>query len=97
MATPQEDARAADRDRALRAVSSWTWAAALGGFGLTGAIAVLAAGTFAGHQASAAAPSPSPSATVDSSNPDNTFQPQPAPEDSLGGSNQPPAAVSGGS
>jgi hypothetical protein len=96
MATPQEDARAADRDRALRAVSSWTWAAALGGIGLTGAIAVLAAGSFAGHQASAAAPS----ASVDPSNPsnpDNTVQPQPAPQDSFGGSNQPPAAVSGGS
>jgi hypothetical protein len=95
MATPPENVRAADRDRALRAVSSWTWAAALGGFGLTGAIAVLAAGSFAGHQASAAAPSPS--ASVDSSDPDNTFQPQPAPQDSFGGSNQPPAAVSGGS
>jgi hypothetical protein len=93
MATPQENARAADRDRALRAVSSWTWAAALGGIGLTGAIAVLAAGSFAGHQASAAAPPTS----VDPSNPDNTFQPQPAPQDSFGSSNQPPAAVSGGS
>ncbi|HEY0493365.1 MAG TPA: hypothetical protein VGD57_07855 [Candidatus Dormibacteraeota bacterium] len=96
MATPLEDARAADRDRALRAVSSWTWAAGLGGIGLTAAIAVLAAGTFSGHQAAAAAP---PAVSVDPGNPDNsvTTQPQPLPPDSFGGSNQPPAAVSGGS
>ena len=77
-------------------MTSWTWVAGLGGIGLTGAIAVLAAGSFAGHQPAAAAP---PAATADPSNLDSTatIQPQPAPQDSFGGSNQPPAAVSGGS
>jgi len=100
MATPQENARAAERDRGLRAVSSWTWAAGLGGVGLTGAIAVLAAGSFSGHQATAAAAAgPAPTVSIDPSNPDNTTptQPQSAPQGSLGGSSQPPAAVSGGS
>jgi hypothetical protein len=96
MAAPDESARVTDRDRALRAVSSWTWAAGLGGIGLTAAIAVLAASSFAGHQTAAAA---APPASVDPANPDNTVpvQPQQAPQDSFGGSNQPPAAVSGGS
>lgn len=96
MATPQESARITDRDRALRAVNSWTWAAGLGGLGLTGAIAILAASSFAGHQTAAAA---APTISVDPSSPDNTVtsQPQPAPQDSFGGTNQPPAAVSGGS
>lgn len=95
MGPVEENARAADRDRALQAVSSWTWAAGLGGIGLTVAIALVAAGSFAGHQVSAAAPSVSndPGLT-----PDNLpSQPQAAPQDSFGGSNQPPAAVSGGS
>lgn len=94
MATPPEHAQA-QRDRGLRAVRSWTWTAGLAGAGLTGLLAVVAAGSFAGRQAAAAAPGPTDAATV----PDNsgTVAPQPPPQDSFGGSNQPPAAVSGGS
>jgi hypothetical protein len=96
MAANQEAARALHRDRGLRAVNSWTWTAGLAGAALTVVFALLAAGGFSGHQAAAAAPSVSGDAT---GNPDNSLpnDPQPAPQDSLRGSNRPPAAVSGGS
>lgn len=95
MANPEDAPRALNRDRGLEAVRSWTWTAGLAGVGLTGVLAFVAAGSFAGHQAAAAAPAATdPGTTVDNS---GQVAPQPAPQDSLGNSNQPPAAVSGGS
>lgn len=96
MAIPKESARVDDRERALHAVRSWTWVAGLGGIGLTGAMALLAAGSFAGRQATAASP---PAATLTPASSDNNVaaQPQQAPQGSLGASSQPPTAVSGGS
>ncbi|MDQ6711311.1 MAG: hypothetical protein M3Z11_12255 [Candidatus Dormibacteraeota bacterium] len=97
MATLDETARVTGRDRGLQAVRGWTWTVGLGSAALTGALAAVAAGSFAGHQAAAAAP---PAAASDPGAPvDNAGQPapQPAPSDSLRGSSQPPAAVSGGS
>ncbi len=97
VAPPEETARVTGRDRGLQAVRGWTWTVGLGSAALTAALAAVAAGSFAGHQAAAAAP---PAAATDPGAPgDNSGQtaPQPAPSDSLGGSSQPPAAVSGGS
>ncbi len=95
MANPEVAARALDRDRGLQAVRSWTWTAGLAGVGLTGILAFVAAGSFAGHNAAAAAPAATdPGTSVDNS---GQVAPQPAPQDSFGNSNQPPAAVSGGS
>ena len=97
MATPEEAARAAGRERGLRTVRAWTWTAGLAGAGLTAVLAVVAAASFAGHQASAAAPTVA--ATDPGAGTDNSVQPVPQtlPPDSFGSSNQPPAAISGGS
>ncbi|MDQ6883530.1 MAG: hypothetical protein M3077_04720 [Candidatus Dormibacteraeota bacterium] len=97
MGIVEETARLSGRDRGLQAVRGWTWTIGIGSAALTAVLALVAAGSFAGHQAAAAAPpaaATDPGVAVDNS---GQTAPQPAPSGSLGGSSQPPAAVSGGS
>ena len=97
MLTPAEAARADGRERGLRAVRAGTWTAGLAGAALTAVLSVVAAASFGGHQASAAAPAVP--ATDPGAGTDNSVQPTPQtlPPDSFGSTDQPPAAVSGGS
>lgn len=97
MATPDETARVTGRDRGLQAVRGWTWTVGLGSAALTAVLAFVAAGSFAGHQAAAATQAVSPTDPGTSVENSGQTVPQPAPSDSLGGSSQPPVAVSGGS
>jgi hypothetical protein len=103
MASVEPVPGAAQRNRSLRLVRSWTWAAAVGAVGLTGALALLAASSFAGHNAQNA----SASQQNDQSGGGNQFNgggdqsdgglsPQPPSSDAFGGGGQPPAVVSGG-
>jgi cytochrome bd-type quinol oxidase subunit 2 len=74
------------REQAVRMIRLWTIASGVAGFGLTAVLGVVAAHSFAGRTiATTRVPTGSDVA------------PQAVAPDSLGNTNQPPAAVSGGS